>query len=230
MIPVNAGEGRGRPKPDVVDRPRPTVISVLDRERNGGSFCGAEASLLTLLFSPTVVSLGWETLFPGIAAVRPGAAGEAGRKLSFAQLAGDSPSGHSSGERQRSVRRLPLIACPAGVSAIEHRTGLGWRQGRNVGKQSCPFEHFGIRVRFTRRPYRPATGKILQRRKTKSKVSWPLRRLTSTSLSFSASFQAIRPIAGRTFRVRRRSHNSDVSTTTRRRDSEEAPGLCLLHQ
>lgn len=100
MIPVNAGEGRGRPKPDVVDRPRPTVISVLDRERNGGSFCGAEASLLTLLFSPTVVSLGWETLFPGIAAVRPGAAGEAGRKLSFAQLAGDSPSGHGSGETQ----------------------------------------------------------------------------------------------------------------------------------
>ena len=86
MIPVNAGEGRGRPKPDVVDRPRPTVISVLDRERNGGSFCGAEASLLTLLFSPTVVSLGWETLFPGIAAVRPGAAGEAGRKLSFVQM------------------------------------------------------------------------------------------------------------------------------------------------
>ena len=137
---------------------------------------------------------------------------------------------HSSGERQRSVRRLTLIACPAGVSAKEHRTGLGWRQGRNVGKQSCPFEHFGIRVRFTRRPYRPATGKILQRRKTKSKVSRPLRRLTSTSLSFSASFRAIRPIEGLTFRVRRRSHNSDVGTTTGRRDSEEPSGLCLLHQ
>ena len=67
---------------------------------------------------------------------------------------------HISGERQRSVRRLTLIACPAGVSAMERQTGLGWRQGRNVGKQSCPFEHFRIRVRFTRRPYRPATGKI----------------------------------------------------------------------
>ena len=152
------------------------------------------------------------------------------RKLSFAQLAGDSPSGHGSGERQRSVRRLTLIACPAGVSAIELRTGLGWRQGRNVGKQSCPFENFRIRVRITRRPYRPATGKILQRRKTKPKVSRPLRRLTSTSLSFPASFRAIRPIEGLTFRVRRRSHNSDVGTTTGRRDSEEPSGLCLLHQ
>ena len=137
------------------------------------------------------------------------------RKLSFAQLAGDSPSGHGSGERQRSVRRLPLIACPAGVPAIEHRTGLGWRQGS---------------VRITRRPYRPATGKILQRRKTKPKDSRPLRRLTSTSLSFSASFRAIRSIEGLTFRVRRRSHNSDVGTTTGRRDSEELSGLCLLHQ
>ena len=122
---------------------------------------------------------------------------------------------HISGERQRSVRRLTLIACPAGVYAMERQTGLGWRQGRNVGKQSCPFEHFRIRVRFTRRPYRLATGKILQRRKTKPKVSWPLRRLTSMSLSFSALFRAIRPIAGRTFRVRRRSHNSDVGTTRR---------------
>ena len=39
------------------------------------------------------------------------------------------------------------------------------------------------------------------------------------SLSFSALFRAIRPIAGRTFRVRRRSHNSDVGTTTRRWNS-----------
>lgn len=137
---------------------------------------------------------------------------------------------HISGERQRSVRRLTLIACPAGVSAMERQTGLGWRQGRNVGKQSCPFEHFRIRVRFTRRPYRPATGKILQRRKTKPKVSRPLRRLTSMNLSFSALFRAIWPIAGRTFRVRRRSHNSDVGTTTRRWNSEELSGLCLLHQ
>ena len=135
-------------------------------------------------------------------------------------------------KRQRSVRRIApdCMSC----RCFRHRASdgvIGWRQGRNVGKRSCPFENFRIRVRITPAAVPPGDRRrILQRRKTKPKDSRPLRRLTSTSLSFSASFRAIRSIEGLTFRVRRRSHNSDVGTTTGRRDSEELSGLCLLHQ